>query len=177
MLCHNIHNDSYSNRSKKASVEFAFKHVFCGYTCRKICNGLNRFHRVFGLEYVAGGLLNNWSCIADTFQSDTVCKPCPEGTYSDVEDYESVCKNHTRWESVLHTIISCSLWTFANSFFLTWYNRQTHDIKVSRLTEKHNTSHKFTKSPHTVYIWLFSSLNLNYLLWNYCWRIWSFWLT
>ncbi|XP_067262737.1 tumor necrosis factor receptor superfamily member 14 [Chanodichthys erythropterus] len=30
-----------------------------------------------------------------TFQSDTVCKPCPEGTYSDVEDYESVCKNHT----------------------------------------------------------------------------------
>ncbi|KAG1948019.1 tumor necrosis factor receptor superfamily member 5 isoform X2 [Pimephales promelas] len=35
-----------------------------------------------------------------TFQRDTVCKPCPEGTYSDVEDHISSCKNHTSCEDL-----------------------------------------------------------------------------
>ncbi|XP_052474296.1 tumor necrosis factor receptor superfamily member 5 isoform X1 [Carassius gibelio] len=30
-----------------------------------------------------------------THLKDTVCRPCPEGTYSDVMDYFSTCKNHT----------------------------------------------------------------------------------
>ncbi|XP_077072301.1 tumor necrosis factor receptor superfamily member 5 [Siphateles boraxobius] len=35
-----------------------------------------------------------------TFQSNTVCRSCPEGTYSDVEDYDSSCKNHTSCEDL-----------------------------------------------------------------------------
>ncbi|KAK7147184.1 hypothetical protein R3I94_009892 [Phoxinus phoxinus] len=30
-----------------------------------------------------------------TYQTDTVCSPCPAGTYSDVNDYVSSCKNYT----------------------------------------------------------------------------------
>ncbi|XP_073703349.1 tumor necrosis factor receptor superfamily member 3 [Garra rufa] len=30
-----------------------------------------------------------------TYQTDTVCRPCLEGTYSDVDDYVSSCKNYT----------------------------------------------------------------------------------
>lgn len=33
--------------------------------------------------------------IRHTFLKDTVCSPCPEGTYSDVNDYVSSCKNYT----------------------------------------------------------------------------------
>ncbi|XDV40457.1 hypothetical protein PO909_009541 [Leuciscus waleckii] len=41
-----------------------------------------------------------------TFQSDTVCSPCLKGTYSDVEDYLSSCKNHTRCEDLGRDILS-----------------------------------------------------------------------
>ncbi|XP_067304544.1 tumor necrosis factor receptor superfamily member 5 isoform X2 [Pseudorasbora parva] len=34
--------------------------------------------------------------IQHTNLKDTVCAPCPKGTYSDVEDFVSRCKNHTR---------------------------------------------------------------------------------
>lgn len=41
-------------------------------------------------------LLNNWGCFSDTHLEDTKCSPCPAGTYSNVTDYISSCKNHTR---------------------------------------------------------------------------------
>lgn len=66
-------------------------HKYCAFesfTSCQVCADRTICHKGFGVS------------VAGTIKSDTICSPCPAGTFSDEESYTSPCKPHTKCRSL-----------------------------------------------------------------------------